>query len=339
MSVDVDGAESGWYVVRWDVIGADTHPGRGRFAFHVGAAAGDVPNLDLAATTDDVAPLGLALQVVSRWLHFIGYALSFGVIAFEWFVLRIRPSKAVAATRLRRLVLVGLALLIVAEPLALIGQTASLGASQVFDPDSISAALDSSFGRVLSLRLGAAFLIWTLLGIANDGASWSGPAALVVGGALAIVDGTSAHALSVQPTWLGLTVNALHLLAAGGWVGGLAAMSLTSQTITGAIDRKVLVNRIGRLAGVSVVMLIVAGGLMAWWHLSGAGSGLVAGLQTDYGRVLAFKVFLVFATLAVAAWASRRRPGELSVWRVAEFVGLIVVLGLAGLVVTLRPPS
>jgi hypothetical protein len=52
-------------------------------------------------------------------------------------------------------------------PIALPGQTGSLGADAVFNPNLVSTALDSSFGRALALRLGVPFLLWFLVGIAG----------------------------------------------------------------------------------------------------------------------------------------------------------------------------
>src|SRR5207249_2599329 len=110
---------------------------------------------------------GLALQALARWIHFIGLALTFGVVAYGALIKR--------AGAPLRLVGAGLVLLIAAEPVSLIAQLASLS----FDGDTALAVLGSNFGRLLGLRLGAALLAWTVLA---TGRSWP---VLALGAALA----------------------------------------------------------------------------------------------------------------------------------------------------------
>src|SRR5204862_7394283 len=85
-SVDGDAAEKATYVVTWRVVSGDAQPERGRFTFTVGR-----PTATLAALPDDMRTAsrsGFALAVVGRALHFLGYALGFGRLAFRWLVLR-----------------------------------------------------------------------------------------------------------------------------------------------------------------------------------------------------------------------------------------------------------
>ena len=119
----------------------------------------------------------MLLQTVGRWLHFFGYALGFGTLAVSAPGARRRGRGGGRGPR--RLVGWGIVLLLLAEPLALFGQTASLDPDAPLAPETISGALDSAFGRVLGLRLGAALGLWMLVGAARDGAagprgrSWS----------------------------------------------------------------------------------------------------------------------------------------------------------------------
>src|SRR5207249_4962581 len=114
------------------------------------------------------------------------------------------------------LVVAGVGLLILAEPISFLGQLASLS----FDGDTAIAVLGSGFGRILGLRLGAALLAWTLL--ATDRA-W---AVLAVGAAMAALDGASAHAFPQLPV-AGQAVVAVHVSAMGLWAGGMAAFLRT----------------------------------------------------------------------------------------------------------------
>src|SRR5207237_4190376 len=131
-------------------------------------------------------PVGLALQAVARWVHFAGFALVFGVAGYCLLTRR--------APGFGRLVGAGVVLLIVAEPLAFVGQLASLS----LDWDTALAVLGSGSGRIIGLRLGAAILAWTLLAAAR---AWP---PIAIGGVVALVDGASADALRGAPdagTW------------------------------------------------------------------------------------------------------------------------------------------
>ena len=146
----------GTYAVVWTVVASDTHPSRGQVTFSVGHASPVKAPGSGGADVGLVSPLGLALQALGRWLHLAGFALGFGAATYALFVARdARPPRLAGA---------GVVLLLVAEPLALLAQTASFDPSQTFDGDALTGALASSFGRVLGLRLAAAAGLWALLG-------------------------------------------------------------------------------------------------------------------------------------------------------------------------------
>jgi len=231
-------------------------------------------------------PLGLALQAFARWLHFIGFALVFGVVAYGG---------------ARRLIAGGVALLIVAEPVALLAQLASLS----FDSDTALAVLGSSFGRLLGLRLGAALLAWTLIAVRR---SWP---MLAIGAVVALLDGASAHAIPGLPV-AGQVLVAIHVAAIGLWAGGLAAYLL-------APDR-----RFGRYAGWTLGVAIVTGLLLAFAH-TGSGAAL---LGTEYGRVLLIKGLVVAAALLTVAL---RRPR-------LESGFVVAIIAAAAVLAALPPP-
>jgi copper transport protein len=342
----VDAAQAGSYLVTWQVISQDTHPVHGRFAFSVGHASA-VPGAPALGASDlgGVAPLGLALQVLARWLHFAGYALGFGPVAFSLLVLRRRAAGPMdrVERRLWRLVGVGIAALLLAEPVALLAQTASLGVAETFDAGLILQTLASSFGRVLAQRAGAAVGLWVLAGAASgathaapDGRG-SRPAAVGAAGlglALAVIDGQASHAAGAGPPWLGLGINALHVMAMGAWVGGLFALLAiwTMPDLEG--QRGVVAERFGRLAAASLLVLAATGQAMAVLYLTRPADLIT----TPYGRALLAKsaVLLVAVLLAVAG----TRPGQADrqLWWRREAVALLVLLVLAGLLVSLPPP-
>lgn len=193
-----DATQQGTYVVLWQVYAADTHPSRGAFSFSVvSTSANPYSGLLDQASAGTSTPLGVALQALARWVHFIGFALVFGLVAYGF--------------RGGRLINFGLVLLVAAEPLSLAAQLASLS----FDSDTALAVIGSPFGRILGLRLGAALLAWALLATNRP---WT---VLGDGAAIAVLDGFTAHAIPDVPL-AGQLLVAVHVGAMGLWVGGLA---------------------------------------------------------------------------------------------------------------------
>jgi copper transport protein len=337
VSVKVNAAEPGTYRVIWRVVASDTHPAQGTFAFSVGHASGPPAGAGGPARST----LGLALQTLARALHFAGYALSFGVFGFRQLVLvpMILANHVSSDRRVWRLVGAGVLALLLAEPLALVAQTASLSAAGdgPFDLEVVGGALDSSFGRVLAQRLGAAVLLWVLVGAvrnAHVGEMQMAWAVLPLGAVVALIDGEAAHAVGTRPVWAGLGINMVHEAAMGLWLGGLLGL-LSIYRMPGIASRRTaIVARTARFALASVTVLIITGTVMALQHLTGL-RDLTA---TAYGRTLLVKLCVLAAGLAIA-WAAAAAPvdGRLR-WWVREAGALLGVLALAGLLVSLQPP-
>jgi copper transport protein len=192
-------------------------------------------------------------------------------------------------------------LLIVAEPLALLGQLASLS----FDSDTAFAVLGSNFGRLLGLRLGAALLVWTLMA---TGRSWP---LLVIGAVIALLDGASAHAIPGLPG-AGQLLVAIHVVGMGLWIGGLAAFLYAPDP------------RFPRYAAMTLAIAVVSGVTLALAH-TGFGASLVT---TDYGRVLLLKVLIVGAALLAAALRRHR----------LELGAATAIVATAALLAALPPP-
>ena len=322
LSVALTGSAAGTYTVIWTVVAADTHPSRGEFTFNVGHPSPvRAPGLG-TGDVGQVPPIGLALQALSRWLHFAGFAVSFGVAIYSLFLARDPPHllgrslPGRAASRSRegrplRLAGAGVALLLAAEPLALLAQTTSLDPSRAFDGDALTSALTSPFGHVLGLRLAAALLLWAVLGGLKQAPwlRWSVPALAV---ALSLVDATTAHAVPALPQPMGLAMNAVHIFAMVTWVGGLAAFALAPAAM------------FGRVAAWSAGLLLLSGAALALLHF-GQWHEL---MTTAYGQSLLVKIPLVGSALLLARLGRRR-------W---ELVTLAAVLGVSAILVSLPQP-
>jgi len=223
----------------------------------------------------------------------------------------------------------GVILLLVAEPLALLGQTASLGLDQMFDGDALGDALASPFGRLLAFRVAAALLLWVVGGslqgahephiaVVRPDLRLAAGTAIGLGIVLALIDGVGQHASSFQPLALGLLVHGLHLMAMAVWLGGVAVALTTNE-------------HAGRITAFGLLAIAVSGVAMAVVHIPQMST--VA--TTAYGQALAIKqVPVLLAAMLGLLSLKRRKPG---LW-MGELGALVVVMGLAGLLVSLVPP-
>ncbi|MEI7554711.1 copper resistance protein CopC [Candidatus Chlorohelix sp.] len=315
--------QNGTYRVVWQVISEDTHPVRGSFSFSVGNQSSQLSGN--SAEFGSVSLLGLGLQTLSRWLHFLGYALGFFPILFGLFALKNRTEQAEKI--IWRLVNSGILLLVVAEPLALFGQSASLDESQIFDSITIGDILASNFGRVLGQRLGAALLLWVLVSVARQGNTAARSAILATGIVLAVADGQSSHAINFGIA--GLAINTLHLLAMGVWVGGLFTLIAIWRLAEIASQRQYIIKRFGRLAALAVLVLVTTGvtsSILQTYKLE---------IESNYGKTLILKllvfvaaIFIVFAGLRASLFLRWR-------WWLVEGLALASILFIAGLLVSL----
>ena len=332
LQVAVDTRKQGTYLVIWQVISQDTDPTSGRFVFSIGRASGIWANTGESG----VSPLGVWLQVIARWLHFIGYALGFGSFAFQiWVLLPLGLAhNRLVERRLSRLVTMGILCLVVAEPTALLAQNASLGTGLLVDPSIIGDVLSSSFGRVLAQRLGAALLLWVLVGVVKEEGKHGTSIIFVLGAILALIDGEASHALSSTPIWLGFIVNALHIIAMGVWVGGLCALLVLSPLRDVRSQRVAVVLQFGRIATIAVLELGLTGLILAFQQLKTPVNLFV----TSYGNVLLIKSGALLLTLLLVFIARHLQKNKSGQWWIAEAILLLTITALACLLVSLPPP-
>ena len=286
-------SEQGTFVVTWQVFAADTHPSRGAFSFSVGAPSANPYSALLSpGAIGTSTPLGLALQALAHWVHFAGFALVLGVAGYR--VLTGRGP-------FTRLLGAGVALLVAAEPLAVIAQLASLS----FDGDTAVAVLGSPFGRLVGLRLAAALVAWTVMA---TGRSWP---LLVIGAAISVLDGLGAHAIPGVPL-AGQLLVSLHVAAMALWVGGLAAFAVAPDA------------GFGRYAAATFGTAAASGLLLAFVHTDYFASLFAS----EYGRAVMAKVGIVLA-VALTVLLRRRR---------LELYGAFAIIAVAALVAALPPP-
>ena len=316
VSVDVDAAEQGTYVVNWRVVSGDAQPERGRFTFTVGRPT--APGTALLDDRRTVSRSGFVLAVVGRALHFLGYALGFGSLAFRWLVLRPLAVPRVdtfdrALWRLTRFVVMAL---VFAEPLVVLGHALRLGISG--DADVLADVLESRVGLVTGQRLGIALMLWAVLAALETGSSTSLKLGLGLGIALAVIDGQAVHAVSVHPLAAGLVTNALHVAAMGTWVGTVIALLVAWQS-AGVIQlRAAIARRAGRVASIALLVGTGSGALLTFQHLTGPGDLT----DTSYGRLIVAKLATLILVLTLALAARWKGIGASERWWQRELAAL-----------------
>jgi putative copper resistance protein D len=163
-----------------------------------------------------------------------------------------------------------------------------MGIQGAVDPMMLGFVWDSPLGaaaiwRILGELLVVAMLIRGTIGLCAG----------LIGALLIAVSYTFVgHSLG-DPRWILASLLTLHLLAAAFWVGGLIPLMRAISQPDGAS----LLHRFGKIASVTVALLVVVGGVFAWLM-----TGSVAALfTTAYGWTLFAKLGVVTGLMALAA--------------------------------------
>ena len=301
----------------------------------------------------DTAPRGptslrsnrvLALLAGARFAHFAAATLLFGLAAFPFYA----PEPQPLTLRLPRW-LDGCALLaLITGVVALMATAANMGGGlgSAVDPQVLSAAVtDTDFGRVWVARLALAVLILVLRAVRRPAKD-----ILLLGlsGLLLMSIALTGHG-DIPGGVLGAlhqSADAVHLLAAGWWIGGLLALVLSIGPVTDQTPR--LLQRFSGI-GYWAVAAIVGTGVFKSFILIATPSALAS---TPYGQVLLLKVAL-FMVMGVLALSNRfwitpalAKPGDQHIWfrrlraQVAvEFTVGLLVLAVAGVLGAMQPPA
>ncbi|HEX8317048.1 copper resistance CopC/CopD family protein [Longimicrobium sp.] len=333
----------GAYEAQWTTAGADGHVLRGTFRFVVAApatpvtsgplpteaakdsarvdsslAAGVPGDPDAVGTTTSAAASPLSVAV--RWGWFAALLAMIGVVAFRFGVLArlakdeaFRPvaARAEAGAWTIALGAASLSMLTLAGRLWL--QAAALGMrTEDWSGEQLTALVTGTvwgLGWLLQAIATCAFVMGMLIARAPHGrtAGWMGAAGSVV--LLAAVPGLSGHAAGVEGlTAVAIVSDALHVLAAGAWIGsllmvlaiGIPATLGTTAAAYGAVA--MMVRAFSPMALISGAVVGATGVVSALLHI-----GAVDNLWgTGYGRALLLKVALLTLVGATGFYNWRR---------------------------------
>lgn len=262
------------------------------------------------------------LFALVRALHFASLMSIFGASALQAQTRNVVP----ADVRLYRPLFLASLMALATAALWLCFVSAEMTASGVFDLNAIGAVVSkSAFGNVFLVRLG--LLAWLcFLCLAG------GPPArtLVAGAALGLLSFVSHAAAAGEPFYYfaRAAIDALHLLSAGFWVGGL--LVLASEVLTRPRDNIrliALLRQFSRYGAVAVAVLVAAG------TLNGVAVLDVPGMRWSDTYLTWLAVKLVLAGVMVALALTNRfgvLPGlERGEKEAAETIPLTVIAELA----------
>jgi putative copper resistance protein D len=250
-----------------------------------------------------------ALLIIARAAQIAASILIAGVFTFELVVLGLAGQPASGdfhevERRLFRLAVWSLVAALLSALLWFWLEVASMsGSSPLTNAFSTTAwqtvLFETEFGRVWRLRLGLITVAFVLaaFGFAQDRLRRALTLALfLVSVALLISLAWISHAAAARAQPLGLLGDALHLCAAGGWIGGLAPLAIfltrarASLSLTAHTPH--VLRRFSALSLCCVSVLVVSG-VSNSWLLVGSVRAL---FTTRYGALLIFKLIL-FALL------------------------------------------
>ena len=326
----------GLYTVTWRTAGPDGHAISGDFSFRVQAPepapaeSGTPPasaapdsgerqpaQTEAAAAQEGSAEVGATgwAAVLVRFLFYAGLIGLLGAAVFRFFVLERlaggatpAPALHLADARTTRLALISVLALLASAPLRLADQ------AQAFFPGDVignmgTIAMETTWGRAWWLQVSAAALgliaFAGMRGPQRQAIRWRiiGLAAL----ATATVPPLSGHAWGTEPRLLAVASDYFHVLAAGGWMGGLACLLLAALPGAGPREEGIpdrpspvpaMVKLFSRMALLAVSVLVLTGGLNVWLHLDA-----VSELWTTmWGRSLLGKLVFVLAVMGLGLY-------------------------------------
>lgn len=249
--------------------------------------------------------------IAVRAIHFGATALTAGTVVFRTVVakpaLDAEPAAKLVRTQTLRVAWIGLAVTALSGVVCLLLQTVSMSglpAGEAMTGRVLWTVLDQTqFGLVEQIRSLLAIVLAVCLAIQRPWTDWLGFAAAL--GLTAAIAWTG-HAGSTLGAIgdLHVTADALHLLAAAAWIGGLVPLVLLlaavrrHHTVEWTSQARDVTRRFSTLGTVSVATLM-ASGIVNAWILVGSVHGL---LVTEYGRLLmlklgVFAIMLVFAAM------------------------------------------
>ncbi len=314
MTVALDTTSQGIYLVEWKTVSPlDGHTLRGSYRFGVGVTPDDVdPAAEVEPATSDI------VLAIARAAEYLGLLVALGMVVIARLSRR-RPVLEWGRPRLRVPVLIAL----IAGVAVVTGEALLAAAGP--SVQAVSGYLEAEPGVPRLIRLSAE----TVAAVAAlVGAAWL-VAFAVVSALVALA--AAGHAAAANPAWWGITVDAVHLVAAGVWAGGIVGMATLRPPAGWQSDAgRELLRRFSPVAVPAFIVTIAFGTLRGAQELA----GLRDLVGTSYGQVLLLKVVAV-AMMVPLSWRAWRRCHPRPR---AESVLAVIAVGAAALLAAYPVP-
>lgn len=294
----------GTYLASYRVVSGDGHVITGATVFAVGEAIDAASVANLSPDTD---PAVRALTTIANVLLYAGALVAIGLSLFSLLVhdggrdrKRLVPWVQWSAL----VALVGA----IGHVIARAGEGTGRGLGSVTESGVLTEVLrqGGTGWWLVGLLMGLAVMVASV-GLAAGSVRQVLVAygAFIAAGSFAL----TGHTTQAQPAVVAGLANAIHMLVAAVWLGGLVGLALVLRwrssdnsgpvgDTTGPASSARLVVRFSTVAAAAVAGLWVTGVIQAWFTV-GSLNGLV---DSDYGMILLVKLVVVVATMAMAAW-------------------------------------
>ncbi|MGH2617906.1 MAG: copper resistance protein CopC, partial [Thermomicrobiales bacterium] len=349
------GLPDGAYTVAWrNLSAADGHTLQGYFGFRIGEEG----SVGEAAFAAPAASGSESVRALTRGLALIGLAALLAIAPVTLIVLRpaqraVGSLSATSLPFLRRYTVLAAALALLGSLAALVAQAMAV----VPDTALVTAVMrtigETRYGQLWLLRAALILLAIALAAFAFWGRQrWRQPA-LLAGTALAAIMpwpfSLLSHAAAQQEgRAAAVAADALHLLMASVWSGGLFLLALVLVPALRSLPAderraawRTAIPRFSMIGLAAWGVLLLSGLYSAWLHV-----GTVAALRdTSYGQSLLLKLALLVPVLALAAFhfalgkssLHGRGANRISLTVGAEALLVFAVLLVVGRLIGLEP--
>ncbi len=234
------------------------------------------------------------MTAITRWWLYIGMSAAIGGLASCWLMGNLPELQRA----LRRYALAGVVIGAsgaCVHFLVRVGAFAEQGVAGMFDPLMLQLLWQSPVGEALSARMLGFGLLWLALLLPLPGRHLF-EILLSLSGTLLIGLSFSRAGHGVTLEFWAAVLLVGHVIVAAWWMGSLIPLWLALHRLSAQQARGIMV-RFGEIAMAAVLLLLTAGGVLVyrltgWQNLPG----------TEYGLWLLFKLVLVGAILALAAY-------------------------------------
>ncbi len=279
---------AGLYTVAWRAVSAvDGHISTGSFAFGVDTPVPATEAGSSSASTSGLPTTVDPVGVLGRWVLFIGLGSMLGA-AFVAVAVARRPSRTT------------LPLAWSGWLIAVVGTVVVLASEMTAAGVGLGAVMSTSLGRQVLERGVPLVLGAAALGLAARDRPPGRTLLVGVAAAAALAmlaDVLASHAAASGDTSSGIIVQWLHIVAAGAWLGGLAAMLVSLAGGRADEGTRITVGRFARVATIGLLIVAASGMLRA---IAEVGT-IDALVSTDFGHLVIAKTGLLAGLAALGA--------------------------------------